>query len=97
MCLVGVENFLLDCHLSPEVEEQISRIALEHDGVEGVHDIRTRRSGQTQIIQLHLEMKGSMVLAESHRVAKEVEADIHDAVPAADIIIHQDPVMRGKG
>lgn len=85
-------QFLLDCNLSPEVEAQISKIALAHNGVEGVHDIRTRRSGQTQIIQLHLEMKGSIPLAESHRVAKEVEAEIHNAVPAADIIIHQDPV-----
>jgi ferrous-iron efflux pump FieF len=85
-------QFLLDCHLSPEVEARISRIALAHHGVDGVHDIRTRRSGQAHIIQLHLEMKGSMPLAEAHRVAKEVEADIHDVVPAADIIIHQDPV-----
>ena len=89
-------QFLLDCHLSPEVEAQISRIALAHHGVEGVHDIRTRRSGQTQIIQLHLEMKGSMPLAEAHRVAKEVETDILNAVPAADVIIHQDPVARGE-
>jgi ferrous-iron efflux pump FieF len=89
-------QFLLDCHLSQEVEEQIFRIALAHHGVEGIHDIRTRRSGQTQIIQLHLEMKGSMPLAEAHRVAKEVEADILNAVPAADVIIHQDPVARGE-
>jgi ferrous-iron efflux pump FieF len=86
-------QFLLDCHLPPEVEARISRIALAHDGVEGVHDIKTRRSGQTQLIQLHLEMKGTMPLLESHRVAKEVEAEIHAAVPGADVIIHQDPVM----
>lgn len=85
-------QFLLDCHLAPEVEAAILRIASGHGGVEGVHDIRTRRSGQTQLIQLHLEMKGSMPLAEAHRVAKEVEAEISKAVPAADIIIHQDPV-----
>lgn len=89
-------QYLLDRHLSPEIEGQILRIAVEHAGVEGVHDIRTRRSGQTRIIQLHLEMKGSMPLAEAHRVAKEVEAEIHRAVPAADVIIHQDPVAEGE-
>lgn len=89
-------QFLLDCHLSPEVVEQISRLALAHHGVEGVHDIRTRRSGQTQIIQLHLEMQGSMLLAEAHRVAKEVENDIHNSIPTADIIIHQDPVVEDE-
>jgi ferrous-iron efflux pump FieF len=85
-------QFLLDCHLAPEVEALISQIALAHGGVEGVHDIRIRRSGQTYIIQLHLEMKGSILLAEAHRVAKDVETAIQNAVPAADIIIHQDPV-----
>ncbi|MDF1576971.1 MAG: cation diffusion facilitator family transporter [Desulfurivibrionaceae bacterium] len=85
-------QFLLDCKLPPELEARIFAIAMANRGVEGVHDIKTRRSGQTEIIQLHLEMKGSMPLAESHRIAKEVENDIRKTVPAADIIIHQDPI-----
>jgi ferrous-iron efflux pump FieF len=89
-------QLLMDHHLSPETEEEISRIAMAHKEVVGIHDIRTRRSGQTRIIQLHLEMFGSMLLHEAHRVAKEVEAEIRAAVPDADIIIHQDPVVADK-
>jgi len=89
-------QYLLDCQLPPEIEARILTIAKEHDGVEGVHDIRTRRSGQTEIIQLHLEMKGNLSLAEAHMIAKGVENDIRDVVPLADIIIHQDPVSGGN-
>jgi ferrous-iron efflux pump FieF len=92
----GSTQLLMDRHLSPETEEKISWIAMGHKEVVGIHDIRTRRSGQTRIIQLHLEMLGNMLLQESHRVAKEVEAEIRAAVPDADIIIHQDPVSHNE-
>ena len=85
-------QLLMDRQLSAETEDEISRIAIAHKEVVGVHDIRTRRSGQTRIIQLHLEMSGKMSLHEAHRVAKEVEAEIRVAIPDTDIIIHQDPI-----
>jgi len=91
---IGYEStqMLMDCQLSPEVAADIIGIASGHRDVIGVHDLRTRRSGQTRIIQLHLELKGDLPLAEAHRVAKEVEGGIHTLIPDADIIIHQDPV-----
>ncbi|MCA1764913.1 MAG: cation diffusion facilitator family transporter [Desulfobulbaceae bacterium] len=90
-------QFLLDCKLPPELEKRILAVAIANEGVEGVHDIRTRLSGQTKIIQLHLEMKGEMILAESHRIAKEVENEIRKIAPGADIIIHQDPCREESG
>ncbi len=85
-------QMLLDHHLSPEAEAEIGRLAREHEKVLGVHDIRTRRSGQTRIVQLHLEMAGELTLAEAHQATKEVEQRIRLIMPQADIIIHQDPV-----
>ncbi|NTV13937.1 MAG: cation diffusion facilitator family transporter [Desulfobulbaceae bacterium] len=85
-------QMLLDCHLSPGAEAEIARLAQAHEKVLGVHDIRTRRSGQTRVVQLHLEMAGELSLAEAHQATKEVELRIREIVPQADIIIHQDPV-----
>jgi len=85
-------QMLLDHHLSPEAEAEIARLAREHKMILGVHDIRTRRSGQTRIVQLHLEMAGDLSLAEAHQATKEVELRIQSIIPHADIIIHQDPV-----
>ena len=57
----------------------------------GVHDLRTRRSGQTYFIQLHLMLDDQMPLVEAHQVADEVEAAIMAAFPNADVLIHEDP------
>jgi len=93
---IGYEaaQILLDHHLSPEAEAEIERLAKGHAKVLGVHDIRTRRSGQTRIVQLHLEMAGDLSLEEAHRATKEVESFIREMMPQADIIIHQDPVRK---
>jgi len=87
-------QMLLDHHLSSDTEAEIARLALAHEKVMGVHDIRTRRSGQTRIVQLHLELAGELSLTEAHQVTKEVEMKIRALVPQADIIIHQDPVNK---
>jgi ferrous-iron efflux pump FieF len=87
-------QILLDHHLSPGAAAEIARLALENEKVLGVHDIRTRRSGQTRIVQLHLEMAGELSLEEAHRATKEVEKCIRAIMPQADIIIHQDPVKK---
>ncbi|MBF8270281.1 MAG: divalent metal cation transporter FieF, partial [Gammaproteobacteria bacterium] len=42
-------------------------------------------------IQLHLEMDGAISLNRAHSIADEVEHEIRDAFPGADILIHQDP------
>jgi ferrous-iron efflux pump FieF len=82
---------LMDRELPAEVQERIRTIAREHREVLGVHDVRTRQSGQIKIIQLHLDLDGDLSLREAHRIADEVEAAVRRAFPGADVIIHQDP------
>ncbi|MEC7654918.1 MAG: cation transporter dimerization domain-containing protein, partial [Pseudomonadota bacterium] len=55
------------------------------------HDLRTRQSGLTYFIQLHLEMDGDIKLLQAHEIADEVELSLLKAYPGAEIIIHQDP------
>jgi ferrous-iron efflux pump FieF len=89
-------QMLMDHQLPPETEAEIAKLALGHPKVLGVHDIRTRRSGQTRIVQLHLELAGDLILQEAHQVAKDVELQIQAVMPEADIIIHEDPVSGRK-
>ena len=84
-------QLLMDHELPPEVHARIKEIARGHARVRGIHDIRTRRSGQTYFIQLHLMLDDQMPLVEAHRVADEVEAAIVAAFPNADVLIHEDP------
>ncbi len=84
-------DHLMDRELDDAVRERIKLLALEHTEVRGIHELRTRRAGQTAFIQLHLEMEPQLTLAEAHAIADMVEAQIRAAVPASDVIIHQDP------
>ena len=84
-------DHLMDRELDDAVRERIKQLALEHTEVRGIHELRTRRAGQTAFIQLHLEMEPQLTLAEAHAIADMVEAQIRAAVPASDVIIHQDP------
>ncbi|MCX8966741.1 CDF family cation-efflux pump FieF [Erwinia psidii] len=82
---------LLDRALSEEDQQEIKHIVSSWPGVQGAHDIRTRQSGPTRFIQLHLELDDNLPLLHAHRIAEEVEQALLAGFPGADITIHQDP------
>nr|WP_086937785.1 CDF family cation-efflux transporter FieF [Thaumasiovibrio occultus] len=83
---------LLDRQLPQEDIDKIHSLASNVPQVNGVHDVRTRQSGPTKFIQLHLELDDNLPLVEAHDIAEQVENLLEVAFPGADIIIHQDPV-----
>jgi len=82
---------LLDRALPEEEHRVILDLARNWPGVEGVHDVRTRQSGPTKFIQLHLELNDDLPLVQAHRVADQVEKALRQRFPGSDVIIHQDP------
>lgn len=82
---------LMDRELPQDLQRRVVEVALEHPEVRGVHELRTRQSGPTRFIDLHLELNGRMSLAEAHRISDQVDNAIRSAVPGADVMIHQDP------
>lgn len=84
-------DMLMDRELPDDEKASIFEIARRHPEVVGIHELRMRRSGQTHIIQLHLEMAGNMLLADAHAISDEVEEEILRRFPGADVLIHQDP------
>ena len=90
---IGHEAFqqLMDRELPDEILEQIQATAMSHPEVTGTHETRTRQSGQTRFVQLHLELNENMSLKRAHEIADQVEAEIMAFLPGAEVIIHQDP------
>ena len=84
-------NMLMDHELPDEDRDRIKSIVLAHPEVHDMHDLRTRSSGIRTFIQLHLEMDGEMNLLRAHRIADEIELQVLEAFPEAEVIIHQDP------
>lgn len=93
-CRIGYEasQMLMDRELPADIREQIRTIATSPPQVKGVHGIRTRLSGQTIMIQLHLELEDDLPLKRAHGIARAVEKEILRSWPGADVLIHQDPV-----
>lgn len=84
-------NQLMDAELSDADRDRIAAIAKSNNAVVDIHDLRTRKSGMQTFIQFHLELDGNMSLSKAHVISDEVEAQIIEAFPDAEIIIHQDP------
>ncbi|SFU18333.1 ferrous-iron efflux pump FieF [Kosakonia arachidis] len=82
---------LLDRALPDEERREIIDIVIAWPGVSGAHDLRTRQSGPTRFIQIHLEMDDNLPLVQAHIVAEQVELAILQRFPGSDVIIHLDP------
>ena len=88
----GSLDHLMDREL-PEAERQTVRdIVLSHPEVRGMHDLRTRRSGTSTLMQLHLELDDHLKLLQAHRISDEVQARLRVVFPDAEVIIHNDPL-----
>jgi len=84
-------NMLMDRELPDADRQRIRDIALSHPAVVGVHDLRTRSSGNQVFIQMHLEMNGDITLNDAHVISDQVEASVIRAFPSAQVLIHEDP------
>jgi ferrous-iron efflux pump FieF len=90
---VGKEalDMLMDREMDEPDRTRIKEIVRAHPEVLNLHDLRTRASGRDRFIQFHLELDGTLSLAEAHRISDAVEADVRTAFPGAEVIIHEDP------
>ncbi len=84
---------LMDEELGDEERAAIEEIVLASPGVLNLHELRTRRSGITVFIQLHLDLDGTISLTEAHDLSDVVEARLMEKFPDSEILIHQDPIL----
>ena len=84
-------DILMDRELPDEEREKIRGIAQACDGVLGVHDLRTRSSGTSLFIQMHLVLADDLALKPAHELVERVEQEMADAYPHAEVLIHPDP------
>ena len=91
---IGQDSFqqLMDRELPADILQKIQETAMSHPEVTGTHEMRTRQSGQTRFVQLHLELDEDMSLKKAHWIADQVEAEIKAFLPGAEVLIHQDPI-----
>ncbi len=62
-----------------------------HPELRGVHDLRTRTSGNRDFVQFHVWVDGNMSVKDAHRVMDEIEAKLLAEFPDVEMLIHPDP------
>jgi ferrous-iron efflux pump FieF len=84
-------HHLLDRELPTEEQEEILQIANTPNAVLEVHDLRTRQSGRTKFVQMHIVLHGSTSLLIAHQISDRIESDIKKRFRDIDVLVHLDP------
>ena len=82
---------LMDREWPLEKREKFLEVVGQHPELKGVHDLRTRTSGNRDFVQFHVWVDGRMTVTEAHRVMDEIEAKLEKAFPGVEVLIHPDP------
>jgi ferrous-iron efflux pump FieF len=83
---------LMDKEWPEEKRRHFVDVAARHPELKGLHDLRTRTSGNKDFVQFHVWMNPEMSVADAHHVLDEVEAKLEKEFPGVEILIHIDPV-----
>lgn len=84
-------DVLMDRELPEGDRQRILAIVRHHSEVRDAHDLRTRSSGLTKFVQLHVELDPGLPLVRAHEIGQQVQTDIEAAFPGAEVILHVDP------
>jgi len=83
---------LMDGRPSESLISGIRLLAEVVEGVEHVHEIKARRSGQYVIVDLKLDMDPEMTVKKSHEISTVVKKSIFSKFPnVGDVMIHINP------
>ncbi|HZV84301.1 MAG TPA: cation diffusion facilitator family transporter [Brevundimonas sp.] len=87
-------DHLVDRALPESDRMAITTTILSDPRITGVHQLRTRMSGTTMMVQMHVDLDPGLTLEAAHAIMAEAEGRLLARWPGADILIHPDP--RGR-
>lgn len=82
---------LLDRELDATERSRIEATLRGCDGVQAVHDIRTRDGGDRVFVDFHMEVDGALTVLQGHTIADEAEKAVERLFPRADVTAHVEP------
>jgi len=83
---------LFDASLPPDEVEWIEQYLVDATQPVGrFHKLRTRKSGATRFVDLHLLVCPHMTVDQSHAITDEVSQGIRDKFPGTSVTVHVEP------
>ena len=90
-------NELLDGSLPEESEKEIVSLAMSVEGVRNIHNLKTRRSGLSVMVEAHLVVDPDMTVEQAHEISTAVEnAIVKKFGNETQISIHIEPSEAAK-
>ena len=84
---------LTDASLPEATENEIMEIAGKEEGVQEIHNLRTRRIGNSIAIDMHVRMLGSTTLFDAHQRATNIEHRLKDRFGTGTYVnVHLEPI-----
>jgi ferrous-iron efflux pump FieF len=81
----------MDHEWPEEKKARFLEVAARHPELRGLHDLRTRTSGNRDFVQFHVAVDPDMTVTEAHHVMDEIEEKLLVEFPGVEILIHPDP------
>ncbi|MCW4153404.1 cation diffusion facilitator family transporter [Halomonas sp. 18H] len=83
---------LVDTALPRAQQMTLYQTAMTVPGVQGIHDLRTRRIGGEVLLDLHIVVAPRVTVSEAHEIGNAVSRQLRDAHPDLfDVTFHIDP------
>jgi len=83
---------LVDTAVAPDMRTKIEQIILQIDGIEKVHQLRSRSMGHDIIIDVHILVAPNISVSEGHYIAQHVHFALMDSLARVkDVTVHVDP------
>lgn len=83
---------LMDRAADADTVAAIRATLLATPGVQGVHDLRTRRMADQIQVDVHLEIDGNLTVHQGHDIAAAARLRVMSSQPVLDVMTHIDPV-----
>ncbi|MFM2300794.1 MAG: divalent metal cation transporter FieF [Pseudomonadota bacterium] len=82
---------LMDHEWPENKKAHFLEVVARHPELRGLHDLRTRTSGNRDFVQFHVAVDPDMSVRAAHDVMDDIEAKLLAEFPGVEILIHPDP------
>jgi len=90
--VLSASKELVDTALDADVVERIKRIILAINGVRELHFLRTRKMGETALVDVHILVDPKISVSEGHLVSERVRLSLIKGVEnIGEVMVHIDP------
>jgi cation diffusion facilitator family transporter len=89
-------NDLMDRGADDDEVEAIRNTLLETPGLDGVHDLKTRKMGDMLVVDAHIEVHAKLTVEDGHGIAVEARKRVLERHRVINLMTHVDPGFRNK-